>query len=178
MIKKFAIGAALAIASFTAGATDVAVEDTPYRFYAGVDGGTTQFELPSSRHTSVGALAGYRFSPYIAVEAGARHLYRKGPRLTGDTDRSELDQFAVSAVGTMALPVNYDIAVYGRLGVNRLNLSVRPYGTDGVHREHETRGLYGIGIAAAPGPGLSARVELQKPSGKLTNLSLSMFLKF
>ncbi|MES2320619.1 MAG: porin family protein [Pseudomonadota bacterium] len=170
MFKDIAIAATLAIVSSAAMATDV----PSTKFYAGADIGTTKGEGSSDRESGFGVFGGYQFTPHIAIEAGYRRLVDQDETFAGISGSSNVDQLALSAVGT--LPVGNGFSVFGRLGVNRVAVK----GNFGVEKfkDSDTRGLYGIGVAYSFSPSISARVELQKPHSELTNLSAGVSYKF
>lgn len=168
MFQKIAIAAALVVASSTA------IAGGTSKFYAGADVGTTKAEGDANQETGYGAFAGYQFNQNIAVEAGVRRLADMDESFEGVNFSNHLDQLSLSAVGT--LPLSNGFSVFGRLGINRINLKASGGGF--TFKEHETRGLYGIGVAYSFSPAISARVEVQKPMSDLTNLSAGVSYKF
>jgi OOP family OmpA-OmpF porin len=168
MFKKIAIAAALAIVSSVSMAADAP------KFYVGGDIGTTKFDGESDRESGFGAFAGYQFNQNIAIEAGYRRLVDANDTFFGFKTSTKVDQFAVSAVGT--LPLSNGFSVFGRLGANRLSDKTTVAGR--AFKDHATRGLYGIGVAYSISPAVSVRLELQKPISELTNLSAGVSYKF
>jgi OOP family OmpA-OmpF porin len=149
MIKKITVAALLAATSFAASAAQG-------NFYAGADIGSSKFKGYSS-DTSVGVFGGYNFNQNVAVELGYRDL--------GDFGGS-VKQTAVSVIGSV--PVANKVAVYGRLGFNRLS-------GDG---EHVNRGLFGAGVSYEFTKQFTGRVELQRQYNNAHNLSVGVAYNF
>ena len=168
MFQKIAIAAALVIAS------SGAIAGGTSKFYAGADVGTTKFEGDANQETGFGAFGGYQFNQNIAIEAGVRRLSDQDESFNGSNVSSHLDQLSLSAVGT--LPLSNGFSVFGRLGANRISIKANAGGF--TFKEHENRGLYGIGVAYSFSPAISARVEVQKPMSDITNLSAGVSYKF
>jgi hypothetical protein len=163
MFKKIAIAATLAILSSAAMAAD-----QPY-FYAGGDVGSTKID-GFDRETSFGGFGGYQINENFGVEAGIRRL--------ADTDYAgvdvKVDQIAISAIGT--IPLSNGFNVYGRLGYNRL--SAKASGVGGSATEHENKALYGVGLGYSFSPVVMGRLEVQKPSSDVTNISAGVSFRF
>jgi OmpA-OmpF porin, OOP family len=168
MFQKIAIAAALVIAS------SGAIAGGTSKFYAGADVGTTKLDGDANQESGYGAFAGYQLNQNIAVEAGVRRLADVDDSFGGVNFNSHLDQLSLSAVGT--LPLSNGFSVFGRLGINRLNL--KESGGGFTAKDHATRGLYGIGVAYSFSPAVSARLEVQKPASDFTNLSAGVSYKF
>lgn len=168
MFKKIAAATALIIASSAAFAAQ------PNTFYAGADVGRTKIDDVSGRDTSVGAFVGYNFHQNFAVEGGFRRLADKDYRFSGIDANVRADQLALSVVGS--LPVAESFSVYGRLGLNRLEVKGSAGGFSA--RESETKALYGVGLSYAFSPAVSARLEVQKPAGDATNVSAGLAFQF
>ncbi|MBQ5949193.1 outer membrane beta-barrel protein [Massilia sp. ST3] len=164
MFKKIAALAALIVASSSAFAVE------PGALYAGVDAGKTKLEGWSDRETSFGAFVGYKFHPNFAAEFNYRRL--------GDADigmfNVKVDQAALSVIGTMPLGNNFDL--YGRLGYNRVEVDASSGGFTGT--DSTSRAVYGVGLGYAFTPAISGRIEVQKPTSDLTNVSAGVVFKF
>lgn len=168
MFTKFAAAAALVIASSSSFAAQ------PGTFYAGLDVGKTKIEDISGRATSAGAFIGYNFHQNVAIEAGYRRLgdYRfSALGVNGDID---LDQAALSVVGT--LPLSNGFSLLGRLGYNRIEAKANVRGFS--DKESDSSALVGLGVGYAFTPAVSARLELQKPGSDATNLSVGLAYQF
>jgi len=163
--------ASLASAAFAAGQSTIAYQPTEGKtgFYAGVDIGGTQPEYDNDFELSYGLLAGYKFNKNFAVEAGVRKLI-DDPKNHYNPD---FKQYSVSALGI--LPLQNGFSVYGRLGMNRLSQDT---GWDHEYRWRDDKLLYGIGVSYDLGKNFTGRVEVQKPSSKLTNVSAGLVYAF
>jgi opacity protein-like surface antigen len=155
MIKQITAAVLLAATSFAASAAE------PTNFYVGGDVGSSKADDLSSK-TSVGIFGGYTFNENFAVEAGFRRL--------GKWDDLKVNQLSLSVLGSV--PVADQVAVYGRLGYNRLESKY-----DGG-KEHENKGLYGIGVSYAITKEVSARVEWQRPISGSHNISVGVAYHF
>jgi OOP family OmpA-OmpF porin len=164
MLKKIIAAAALA----TIAASSYA--GTPGSYYAGADVGSTKINAFDDTSTSYGAFVGYNFTENFAVEGGYRRLFS----YTGYNFDRNTDQTALSAIAS--LPLSNGFRVYGRLGANRLAEKTSVVGYD--HKYDETKVLYGVGASYDFGNKLSGRLEVQKPSGGLTNLSAGVSYSF
>ena len=168
MFKKIAAATALMIASSASFAAQ------PNTFYAGADIGRTKIDDVSGRDTSVGAFVGYNFHQNFAVDGGFRRRAAQDIRFSGIDRNVRADQLALSVVGS--LPVAESISVYGRLGVNRLEVKGSAGGFSA--KESDTKALYGVGMSYAFTPAVSARVEVQKPASDATNVSAGVAFQF
>jgi OOP family OmpA-OmpF porin len=139
--------------------------------YVGSDVGTSEIETLSGRSSSYGAFVGYQLNPAIAVEAGYRRLARS-------TEANFVDvrakQRSVSLIATA--PLNDGLSVFGRLGFNKIKSQV----TSGATMVQENRGqfLYGVGMGYDFTKEISGRVEFQKPSNNVNNVSVGVSVKF
>jgi OOP family OmpA-OmpF porin len=151
MFKKIAIAATLAMlasSSFAAGPV-----------YGGADFGSTKIDGLSDRQTSYGAFIGYNFHENFGLEAGYRRL--------GDFDGVEVDQAALSVVGT--LPLSNGFNVYGRLGYN--HLESKASAGNFSYSATTSGAMYGVGAGYAFSPTVSGRIEVQKPSSDSTSIN-------
>ncbi len=164
MFKIFAIGTALLIAYSAASAAQ------PDTFYAGADVGRTHISEFSQSYTTFGIFGGYNFHRNIAAEVGFRRL----AEFETFGARVSTDQLSVSLVGS--LPLSERISVYGRLGLNSLEVTAGAGGWSG--RDTEIKALYGIGIKYAFDAAVSFRVEVQRPVNEMTNLSVGISYQF
>jgi OOP family OmpA-OmpF porin len=169
MFNKIIIAASLALVSSVAAAADV-----PAKFYVGADLGTTKFEDESDRESGFGIFGGYQFTKNIAVEVGVRRLASIDAEFEGMHGSSRLNQYSVSAIGT--IPFDNGFSVFGRLGANRISVNAKVAGDS--FSDHANRGVYGVGVAYSFTPAISARLELQKPMKEMTNLSAGVVYKF
>ena len=168
MFKKIAAATALIIASSAAFAAQ------PNTFYAGADVGRTEIDDFSDRDTSIGAFVGYNFHQNFAVEAGFRRLADYDVRTGGFNTKLRADQTALSVIGS--LPVAQNLSVYGRLGVNYLEVKAESGAYSAT--DSTTKALYGVGLSYAFTPAVSARVEVQKPASDATNVSAGVAFQF
>lgn len=163
----------IAAAAFALAASSAAFAAEPPSFYAGVDISSTDFD-DYDRDTGFGAFAGYKFNENIAVEAGYHRLadttYRSGA-LRADV---RIDQYDLSVLGT--LPLSNGFGLYGRLGYNRLTVDVDAPGFFG--KEHQSKLVYGLGLAYAFTPELHGRLEVQKPHSDITKLAAGVVFSF
>lgn len=159
MIKQIAAAILMAATSFAASAT----EATPY--YIGVDAGKTKVDH-FGNDTSFGVFGGYKFTPNVAVEASFRKLGEFG--FYGVT--TDVKQTAISVL--VSAPVADKLSVYGRIGYNRLEVSARGF------KDHDNKGLYGIGASYDVAKNVAARVEWQRPSNDSQNLSVGVSYAF
>lgn len=167
MFKKLAALTTLILASSAAFAAQ------PNSFYAGADVGRTKID-DIDRDTSVGGFVGYNFHQNFAVEGGYRRLADMDYRVSGVNANVRADQLALSVIGS--LPVGESFSVFGRLGVNRLEVKGSAGGFSAT--ESETKALYGAGVSYAFSPVLSVRVEVQKPASDATNVSAGIAFQF
>lgn len=166
--------ASLASASFAAEQTTVQYKPTDAAptatgFYAGADLGATEMSYSDKTKLSYGLLAGYKFNQHFAVEAGVR-------KLAHDSDNyydSNAKQYSVSALGI--LPLQNGFSVYGRLGLNRVS---EDWGYNHEYRHRDTKILYGMGVSYDLGKNITTRLEVQKPSANITNVSASLLYSF
>ena len=164
MFKKIIAAAALAAIATSSHA------GTPGAFYAGADLGSTDVDYFHSTRTSYGVFAGHHLTNNIAVEGGYRRLFS----YTGGNFDTRANQLALSAIAT--LPLNKGFSVYGRLGANRVMEKIAT--ADVEHKHADTKVLYGVGASYDFGNKLSGRVEVQKPSSDMTNLSAGVSYSF
>jgi OOP family OmpA-OmpF porin len=167
MIKKLIAAAALTLMAASSHAEE------PGKVYAGVDFGSSRFDSAEGKptKTSYGAFAGYQLTPSLALEGGYRSLY--------DTDgdfgyHTSADQLSLSVIGSY--PLSPAASLYGRLGVNRITEKF----DDGrfSFKDHITRPLVGLGMSYKLTNQVSARVEIQRTSQDLTNLSAGVSYAF
>lgn len=168
MLKQIAVAAALAIVASTAAAAEVPA------YYVGVDAGSSKLDGLKNRHTSIGLFAGYNINKTFAVEGTYRRLADVVTSEFGPTADFKLDQVAIS--GIAAMPVGANFNVYGRLGYNNINAKVK-VGT-GQGDADESGVLYGLGLGYKVSQYMSARVEVQKPTSDLTNVSFGLAFTF
>jgi hypothetical protein len=159
MIKQITAAILMAAASFAA----AAAEPTP--FYVGADLGRTKVDH-FDNDTSFGVFGGYKFTPNVAVEAG----YRKLGEFGAYGVKTDVDQLSISVLASA--PVANNVSVYGRLGYNRLEAKV------GGYKEHDNKGLFGVGVSYSFTKEVSARIEWQRPSSDAQNLSVGVAYSF
>lgn len=168
MFKKIAVAATIAILSSTAFANGAP------GIYAGADFGTTKLDDKSGRENSFGAFVGYRITPAIAIEAGYRRLADFDYTVDRVTADVQLDQVALSAIGT--LPLSGGFSLFGRLGYN--NIKAKASAGAGSFSDSESGVLYGIGASYAFSPTVAGRIEVQKPTSDSTNVSAGVVFNF
>jgi OOP family OmpA-OmpF porin len=164
MIKKIIAAAALAFVAASSQAAE------PGSFYGGADLGVTMHGSRDYTQTSYGAFLGYNINKNFAVEANYRRLYAQDIYGYG----SKEDQAGLSLIASQ--PLTESLSVYGRVGVNRLTDTF----TDGASKYtgHATHLLAGVGLGYKLTEKVSARVEVQRPDGHLTNLSTGISYSF
>jgi OOP family OmpA-OmpF porin len=167
MIKKIAAAVALVAASSTAFAAE------PQPFYAGLDVSSTKID-GFDREGGYGAFFGYKFNQNVAVEAGYHRVadteFRAGT-VRGDLT---LDMIDVSVIGSLPLSNGFD--VFARLGYNRLEAKADVAGFTG--KEHDSGGLYGLGLGYSFSPIVHARLEVQKPASDTTRIAAGVSYRF
>lgn len=169
MFKEIAAATALLIASSASFAAQ------PNTFYAGADAGRTRIDhYSSNKDTSIGAFAGYNFHQNFAVELGHRRLFERDYHWADIRANERLSQTSLSLVGS--LPVGERFSVFGRLGAARVES--RFTSNDFTAKEATTKALYGIGMSYAITPAVAARVEAQKISSDVSNLSAGVSFQF
>jgi len=156
MIKQITAAALLAVTSFAASAAE------PTNFYVGGDVGSSKSSTLDSSKTSVGIFGGYTFNENFAIEGGYRRL--------GKWDDLKVNQLALSVLGSV--PVADQVAVYGRLGYNRVEEKYNG------GKDTENKALYGIGVSYAITKEISARVEWQRPVSHSHNISVGVAYHF
>lgn len=168
MIKKIAAAAALALLS------GAALAQTPAPIYFGADFGSTKLDGLDGREDSYGIFAGYQFTPMLAVEGGFRRLAAFDASVSGNRADVTIDQTAVSLVGT--LPLKRGFTVFGRLGYNDLRhkASVGNAAVDA----NEDGLLVGIGLGYRFTSAVSGRIEVQRPSSDISNVSAALAFAF
>lgn len=181
MFKQIAAAAVVVVASSSAIAAEAP------KFYVGADVTSTEVD-GSDRETGFGGFVGYKFNDNIAVEAGYHRLadmdmyfYDSGTGIEGEGN-AKVNQTAVSLVGT--LPLNNGFSLFGRFGYNRLQLKTKAtasgYGTSVTESssESENKVVYGVGLAYAFAPNVSARLEVQKPHSDITKIAAGVTFGF
>jgi OOP family OmpA-OmpF porin len=171
MIAKLIAAATLAAFAASSHAAEPAVAQPADsgKLYAGVDVGTTRFEHDRTQ-ASYGAFLGYQFTPNFALEGGYRSLYHTqvwGPKNSGD-------QLALSVIGSY--PINSDLSVYGRLGVDRITEKSSYAGLE--YTTHDTRVLPGLGVSYKLAKNVSGRLEVQKLGSTTSNVSAGVSYSF
>ena len=159
MIKQITAAIVMAATSFAA----AAAEPTP--FYIGADAGVTKVDHFDNEN-SFGIFAGYKFTPNVAIEAN----YRKLGEFGAYGYNADVSQAAISVLASA--PVANNVSVYGRLGYNRLEAEVRGY------KDHDNKGLFGVGVSYSFTKEVSARIEWQRPSSDSQNLSVGVAYSF
>jgi|APAra7269097289_1048552.scaffolds.fasta_scaffold20645_2 OmpA-OmpF porin, OOP family len=159
MIKQITAATLLAVASFAASAAEP-------QFYVGGDVGSSKHEDLDGRETSVGIFGGYKFDENFAIEAGYRNL-GKWDILGYDL---KTNQLALSVIGSV--PVADQVAVYGRLGYNRVEAKIAG------EKDHENKALYGVGVSYQFTKEISGRVEWQRPMSGSSNISAGVAYHF
>ncbi|SFG01761.1 OmpA-OmpF porin, OOP family [Duganella sp. CF458] len=158
MIKQITAAALLAVTSFAASAAEPS-------FYVGGDVGSSKPKDVNSE-TSYGVFGGYKFDENFAVEAGFRRL--------GNWEEDGIDdkvtQLSLSVLGSV--PVADQVAVYGRLGYNRVEEKF-----DG-DKESKNKVLFGLGVSYQITKEISARVEWQRPVSHSRNISVGVAYHF
>jgi opacity protein-like surface antigen len=153
MMKKIVAAAALALVASSSFA------GTPGTMYVGGDIGETKFDGVNDRENSYGAFVGYNFHQNFAIEGGYRSL--------ASDDNADVEQVAVSVVGT--LPLSAGFGVFGRLGFNHLSAD---------NAESEDKAVYGVGVSYNFSNKISGRVEYQKPHSDVSNISVGVAYQF
>jgi OOP family OmpA-OmpF porin len=156
-----AVLATLAVSSFAA----------PNGVYVGASVGVTKSE--DNDEQSFGGLIGYRANEHFAVEAGYAQL-GKWEFGGGMHYQDKVENAAISALGI--LPLGNQFSVYGRLGFTRL-YHTRSYGLSKLE-DNDLKPLYGVGVGYDFGGNISARLEVQKPSARFTNIGASVIYSF
>jgi hypothetical protein len=159
MIKQITAATLLAVASFAASAAEPS-------FYVGGDVGSSKHEDLDGRKASYGIFAGYQFDENFSVEAGYRNL-GKWDILGVDL---KTNQLALSVIGSV--PVADQVAVYGRLGYNRVEAKALG------EKEHENKALFGVGVSYQFTKEISGRVEWQRPISGSNNISAGVAYHF
>jgi OOP family OmpA-OmpF porin len=167
MIKK--IAAALALVAVSSAA--FAVE--PPSAYAGIDVSSTKID-GFDREGGYGGFFGYKFNENIAVEAGYHRIADTEFRAGAVRGDMTIDQIDVSVLGSLPLSNGFD--VYARLGYNRLEAKADVAGFTG--KEHDSGGLYGLGLGYAFSPIVHARLEVQKPASDTTRIAAGVSYRF
>ncbi|MES2351190.1 MAG: outer membrane beta-barrel protein [Pseudomonadota bacterium] len=168
MFKKITLAAALSVPAVGACAADEP------KWYAGFDLGATDVKHYPGPDASVGLFLGYQLNDFVSIEGNIRRL---GDFNTGMNNyHTKVDQFGMSAVFSKPLGSS-KFKVFGRLGANYVNIDTKSNRMN-PHREKKLAGLYGFGLSYDITPTVSARVEVQKPYQRATNLSAALAFKF
>lgn len=198
--KRGSVAAVMLASLFASHAN--AQQGNPAGFYFGVFGGQSAYDVNAEdidaafilafeangfdvldsnssmddKDTAFGALAGYRFSPYIALEAAYVDLgsaqYAGSLLVEDGFDASEIDGNAsisssgpsLSVVGT--LPVGDSFELYGKAGVFFADTQVR-FNVQGFGESRSASGenaAFGIGAAWNITPSWTTRLEFQRYS--------------
>lgn len=141
-------------------------------FYVGGDVGQSRLKIEglTFKGNTVSVFGGYNFSENVAVEVGYRDLGKD----TVDGVRLKANGLQVSAI--LSAPVSTDFAVYGRLGVNRLEAKATGNGLSG--KETDTKALIGFGARYAINKEFGLRAEFQKPASNVRVLSIGADYRF
>jgi OmpA-OmpF porin, OOP family len=141
-------------------------------FYIGGDVGQnrTDFGGVTFKGTGFNVYGGYQLTPSIAFEAGYRSL--------GDDTKYDvkLEGSAVQASALYQLPLSSQVSVFGRLGVNRVEVKASVYGYSG--KDDETKAFFGLGARYALNKQFGLRVEFQKPHSDVEIFSAGIDYRF
>ncbi|MFN5049888.1 outer membrane beta-barrel protein [Roseateles sp.] len=145
-------------------------------FYAGGDVGNARWKDDGAtfKDTSFAVFGGYNFSDNVAVELGYRNLGKDTVRVLNVPVTVKANALQVSAV--LSAPVSTDFAVFGRLGVNRIEVKNSFAGGNG--KDNETKALIGFGARYAISKEFGLRAEFQKPASNIRVLSIGADYRF
>lgn len=141
-------------------------------FYIGTDVGQTRIHEDGIKvkGTGVSVYGGYQLTPNVAFEAGYRNLGSdtvQGVKIKGS---------AVQASALFLAPLSTDFSLFGRLGVNRVELKASAAG-DSI-KDSETKAFFGIGGRYALNQQVGLRVEFQKPHSDVKVFSAGIDFRF
>jgi OOP family OmpA-OmpF porin len=178
-MKKTMIAAAVLAATYGVTAQAQTDIDNPTGFYVG--GGFGQFSLDIEDISDVGSgldaalddndnsykfFAGYRFSPYIALEAAYVNLGKPGDQISSSGSNGrysvEADGFAPSLIGTLPLG---PFELFGKVGYYFYDVSARVDFEDGEVLTSDSSGddfVYGGGIGITFLERLHVRAEYER----------------
>jgi OmpA-OmpF porin, OOP family len=140
-------------------------------FYIGGDVGQSRVDAGVTfKGTGVNVYGGYQLTPSIAFEAGYRSL--------GDDTKYgiKLEGSAVQASALYQLPLGSQVSVFGRLGVNRVELKASADGYSA--KDDETKAFFGLGARYALNKQFGLRVEFQKPHSDVEIFSAGIDYRF
>ncbi|MDB5792573.1 MAG: hypothetical protein JWQ80_2597 [Massilia sp.] len=165
MFRKFAVAAAVVIASSSAFAAEAPA------VYAGLNVSSSELDGFDGKENGFGGFVGYKIDQNFAIEGGY-HSLADGEE---DGTRVRFTQTEISAIGT--LPLSNGFSVYGRLGYNDLKAKVSG-GGESVTVGIDDGVVYGAGLGYAFSPVVSGRVEVQKPHSDLTKITAGVVFNF
>lgn len=179
MKKIFAVAAALSLGAMATTANAAEVDDNPSGPYVGLgwgqfdlnvdgleDAGSAISDVLDSDDNAWKAFVGWRFNPYVSVEAAYIDFGNPGDRFTGSGSngnyRVDLSGFAPFVIGT--IPVG-PVELFGKLGYyfydveTRIDFDAPGPDIDSSHSESDF--IYGAGIGFTVLEHLNLRAEYE-----------------
>lgn len=163
MKKAFAIGLAALLS------TSVFAQG-----YAGFDLGQGKLSDPDLKGTGFNVYGGYRMNESLGFEAGYRRILSDNITVYSTKVNAKVNGFQASVLGF--LPLGQDVALFGRLGVNRL--SAKATSSGGSSSDSDTKALVGVGLDYAMSKEVALRAEFQKPASDVQVLSVGLKFNF
>ena len=149
-MKKIVIAAAIVFA------TGSVIAQKKSDFYISANLGSTSTD--SASFGSWGVALGYEVNKNLAVEAGYKSLESRSYSCSTGTCDTTVSSYQFSAKGIY--PVNDEISVFGRLGMNMLSQTFENgYGYSYSVGESETAVLYGFGASYEINDQMSVNAE-------------------
>lgn len=129
-------------------------------YYVGADLARTRVSDADVSGNGGSLFGGYRYNDHLGVELGYRRLLSKTVTEMNVPVKVKADAVQLSALGYV--PLSTDLALFGRLGVNRIEIE----GSAGGFRakDSDTKLLAGIGMAYDLSKAVALRLEFQKPA--------------
>ncbi|WP_349741888.1 outer membrane beta-barrel protein [Roseateles cavernae] len=145
-------------------------------FYIGADVGQTRISEQGAKFkdTGLNLYGGYQFSENIAAEAGYRTLGKDTVSVFNVPVTVKGSALQLSAV--LSAPLGTDFSVFGRVGVNRIEVKASAQGQR--DKDSETKALFGFGARYAVSKQVGLRAEFQKPASDVKVFSAGIDFRF
>lgn len=145
-------------------------------FYAGADLGRTRINVDGTNFTATGGsiYGGYQLNSNIAFEAGYRGFGNSTETFSGV--RVKVEGSALQASALYSVPLSNEFSLFGRLGLNRVEAKASSGGVS--IKDHDTKGLFGLGARYAVSKEVGLRAEFQKPDSDVKIFTIGADFRF
>jgi hypothetical protein len=144
----------------------LAMDPSLHGFYIGGAIGDATVELEDDQtgatfdadDTGYKIIVGYRIIDWVAVEVNYSDYGNPVDTLFGVDLEASYDAISVSALGMLPLG-KFDL--FGRLGVSRVDATIRAVGFNVSDSDESTEPMFGFGAQFRPNPNLAIRLEAE-----------------